>query len=355
MASATPSTPIRFGIVFNCTNQQPWSQPWEQIYEEVLAQAAAAEEMGYAHVWLTEHHFLENGYCPSLLTVASAIAARTSRIRIGTWVLLLPLHNALRVAEDAAAVDVISKGRLILGVGLGYRIEEFEALGVPREQRAARMEESVELLRLAWSQERFSFHGERYNVDDLTVTPRPVQAGGPRIWMAARGERPARRAARLGCPLALAAGGGRHELDLWRDGLRTQGKDPDDLEVLVSRNVYVTDDVEATKREILPFLTWDQEGATDLIRYYREAGDLKRDAAFFQNPQTKDTPRAWPIMGDADACTEQMEAMQADVPATDVHLTFANGMSHERKLHYMERFAREVLPRFAGRGLGAPR
>lgn len=143
------SRAVRFGISFDCTNPKPWFKPWERLYAEVVEQVQAAESMGYSHVWLPEHHFLENGYGPGQFAMLAAWAVRTSRINIGTWVLLLPLHNALLVAEQAALVDDLSHGRLILGVGLGYRLEEFRALGIRREERPARMEEGVEVLRLA--------------------------------------------------------------------------------------------------------------------------------------------------------------------------------------------------------------
>ncbi|MEE9284926.1 MAG: LLM class flavin-dependent oxidoreductase [Dehalococcoidia bacterium] len=345
MSQRSNNQGIRYGVVFNCTNPKPWFKPWDQHYQQVLDQAVAAEALGYDHVWLTEHHFLEHGYCPSLLTVAAAFAARTSRIKIGTWVLLLPLHNALRVAEDAAVVDLISKGRFILGVGLGYRVEEFQALGIPREERPTRMEEGIEVLRLAWSQDRFSYAGKHYQFDNLTVTPKPAQPGGPPIWMAVRGKRPARRAARLGCPIALAAGGGREELELWRNDLRSRGQDPDRFEVLVPRNVYVTDDPQATADELGPYLTWDREGPTDLVVHYREAADHPRDARLFRRPSDMAAPRSLQIVGDPDRCVGELERQQRDLPATDVVLTFANGLPHQRTLHYMERFAREVMPR----------
>ena len=335
---------VRYGVVFNCTNPKPWFKPWDRHYEQVLEQAAAAEALGFDHVWLTEHHFLEHGYCPSLLTMAAAFAARTSRITIGTWVLLLPLHNALRVAEDAAVVDLISKGRFILGVGLGYRREEFEVFGIPREERPSRMEEGIEVLRLAWSEERFSYSGRHYQVENLTVTPKPARAGGPPIWMAVRGKRPARRAARLGCPIALAGGGGMEEMQLWRDELTARGQDPAALEVLVPRNVYVTDDAEATAEELRPYLTWDREGATDLVVHYREANDHPRDAQLFRRPREMSAPRSLQIVGDPEHCLPELARQQSELPATDVCLTFANGLPHERTLHYMERFAREVMP-----------
>jgi len=161
------------------------------------------------------------------------------------------LHNALRVAEDAAVVDAISGGRLILGVGLGYRLEEFNVLGIDRKERVSHMEEGIEVMRKAWAQDRFSYTGEHYPLQNLTVTPKPVQPGGPPIWMAARGVKPARRAAKFACSLALAAGGGFEEHAVWERELRSQGRDLRDFQVMNYYDTCVTDDVEATKAELM--------------------------------------------------------------------------------------------------------
>ena len=332
----------RFGIVFNCSNPRGFRRPWPQVYGEVLDQAAAAEAMGYDHVWLTEHHFLDNGYCPSLLTTAAAIAARTSRIKIGTWVLLLPLHHPLRVAEDAAVVDAISGGRLILGVGLGYRIEEFEAFGVAREDRPALIEEGIKVLRLAWGPEAFSYHGRHYDFEGVDVTPKPSGGGLP-VWMAARGVRPARRAARLRCPIALAAGGGRAEYDAWARALREAGEDPDGYEVLVHTTMYAADDPDAARAELRPYLTEGAGGSDDLAVHYRRAADHPRDQRFFA-PRPADAGLRGPFVGSPEACARQIAELRAVVPATDINMTLANGLPHERKLRYMERFAKEVIP-----------
>ena len=129
---------MQFGLIYDFRNPKRWERPFPALYAEQLEQIAYAEQLGFDSVWITEHHFVEDGYTPSVLTMAAAIAVRTRRIRIGTWVLLLPLHHALRVAEDAATVDILSGGRLDLGMGLGYRVEEFAALGVDRRQRGRR-------------------------------------------------------------------------------------------------------------------------------------------------------------------------------------------------------------------------
>ena len=139
---------MNVGLMFSFRNPPKWKKPWADVYESQLAEIRLAEDLGYDSVWLTEHHFAEDGYSPSLLTIAGAVAATTRRVRIGTFLLLLPLHNAVRVAEDAATVDVISRGRLDLGIGKGYAPHEFLGYGIPSKERPSRFEEGIEVLRI---------------------------------------------------------------------------------------------------------------------------------------------------------------------------------------------------------------
>ena len=113
----------------------------------LLDQIAWGENNGFDDVWLSEYHFIEDGYLPSILPVAAAIAARTKRIRIASGVILMPFHNPVRLAEDIAVVDVISGGRLELGLGVGYKVEEFESFGAPFKERGARTNESLGIVR----------------------------------------------------------------------------------------------------------------------------------------------------------------------------------------------------------------
>src|SRR5712691_3791915 len=151
-------------------------------YREGLALAAEAERLGFDSVWLSEHHFFADGYTPSVLVHAAAIAARTNRIAIGTGVLLAPLHNPVRLAEDAATAQLLADGRLILGIAQGWRREEFDGLGVPYAGRHLRLEAIVGALRSAWG--------------EGPVTPKPDPA--PPIWIGGMSEPAVRRAARLG-------------------------------------------------------------------------------------------------------------------------------------------------------------
>src|SRR6185437_10664707 len=123
---------MRVGTIVGFQNPAPWRAEWTELYSSTLDFVREAERLGFDQVWLTEHHFADDGYCPALMPAAAAIAAQTSRIRIGTKVMLMPFHDPLRLAEDAAVVDVISGGRLELGIAAGYRLEEFSGFGIDR-------------------------------------------------------------------------------------------------------------------------------------------------------------------------------------------------------------------------------
>lgn len=334
---------MQFGLIYDFRNPKQWQQPFPQLYAEQLEQIAYAEQLGFNSVWITEHHFIEDGYTPSVLPIAAAIAARTTRIRIGTWVLLLPLHNALRVAEDAATVDILSNGRLDLGMGLGYRIEEFEAFGVDRRQRGRIMDEGVELIRRAWTDERVSFDGQFYRVKDIAVTPKPVQQPHPPIWLGARGERSARRAAQFRAPLLLV--GGREVYDAYAAALHDEGIDPATMPVLGSRPTIVADDPEQAWAAVRDHVHYTGSLYGD---WYREAADLPTDESrigrLVQDPEIR---RANYLIGNPAEVIAGIEAWRQQIPYT--HLIFTAtpaGMRTAQTTPWLERFAREVMPHF---------
>lgn len=193
-----PPSKLRFGLWYAFRNPAAWQVDYADLYAAHLRQIAWAETIGYDDVWLTEHHFCEDGHAPSILPLAAAVAATTRRIRIGTGVLLLPLHHAVRVAEDATTIDILSRGRFELGVGIGYRPQEFAGLGATLAARAARMDEGLEVIRALWSGQPVHYSGRHYQLDGIVLTPGPVQKPRPPLWVGGFAPAAARRAARLG-------------------------------------------------------------------------------------------------------------------------------------------------------------
>jgi alkanesulfonate monooxygenase SsuD/methylene tetrahydromethanopterin reductase-like flavin-dependent oxidoreductase (luciferase family) len=164
-------------------------------YPEFLAEALLGEALGFDSVWLEEHHGIREHYWPSPMVGLAGIAARTERILLGTDIIVLPFYHPVRVAEDAAMLDIMSAGRFILGAAIGYKPDEFALYQVPMEKRGARFEEAIQLIRLLWTAEEVDFSGQYYQVRNLKIEPRP--AHHLPIWLGGWGELSLERAARL--------------------------------------------------------------------------------------------------------------------------------------------------------------
>lgn len=189
--------PAKHGVFYDFRN--PAHEPWDRRYAQLLEQVRWVDEAGdFDGVSLTEHHFVDDGYSPSTMALATAVAAVTSRVQITTNIIQLPLHHPLRIAEDALTADIVSGGRFRLGLAGGYRQLEFEAFGVSTRDRATRMDEGVEIIRRAFSGEEFSFSGRHWDFPAVRVTPGTVRPGGPPIWLGGAATAAIERAARIG-------------------------------------------------------------------------------------------------------------------------------------------------------------
>ncbi len=176
--------------------RSPEGAPYSELYSAALEQIRWGDSLGFESVTLSEHHFAEDGFLPSPLVLAGAIAGATSRIGISISALLASLHHPLRLAEDLAVLDQLAPGRISAVLGTGYRPIEFEALGIDRAERGARLERAVVVMRQAWTGEPFDFEGVR-----VQVLPTPVTRGGPMLFVGGSTRIAARRAAKLGANL----------------------------------------------------------------------------------------------------------------------------------------------------------
>ncbi|HUZ85574.1 MAG TPA: LLM class flavin-dependent oxidoreductase [Candidatus Baltobacterales bacterium] len=197
---------MRFGIGMYSAQRPPGSErSYRDLYDDMIREAKLAEEVGLDSFWIAEHHFAEDGYAPSVIPICSAVLAATTRLVAGTAVIIASFYNPMRLAEDAIALDLLSGGRFILGLGTGYRPEEFAGMGIAPETDEARLDEIVEILEKAFSGAPFSHSGTYYEIPRLTVTPAPFTPGGPPMLLAGDGvvDRDAVRAAERGKPYMI--------------------------------------------------------------------------------------------------------------------------------------------------------
>jgi alkanesulfonate monooxygenase SsuD/methylene tetrahydromethanopterin reductase-like flavin-dependent oxidoreductase (luciferase family) len=245
---------VRVGLFVDLRNPPAWRRPWREHYESVLARLSAADSLGLDSIWLTEHHLFEDGYLPQPLTFAAALAVRTQRARIGTAILQAPLRPSIDIAEQAAIVDILSDGRLELGLGAGYRVPEWQAFGADVDgRRYELLEARAREIRAFWDQ------GE--------LLPPPVQPRPP-IWIGGEGPRAARMAGRLGEGLLALLP---DLLPIYRESLERAGHDPLSARMSGCANLILADDPERAWSIIKPHLDYQwnsyaryaSEGSTD--------------------------------------------------------------------------------------------
>ena len=202
---------MHIGLMMECDYREERSQ--EQAFDDVFATAGNAEEWGFDGVWLAERHFAPPGgirpvpsVVASPLIIAAAIAARTSRIRVGTAVLVLPLGHPVRMAEEVATIDNISQGRLDLGIGRSGLPWSYTGYDIPYSESRERFTEFFEVMQLAWTQEQFSYEGKYYTFQDVCLVPKPYQKPHPPLRYAATSRDTFAAMGKLGIPIFVGIG-----------------------------------------------------------------------------------------------------------------------------------------------------
>jgi len=195
---------MRFGLFGGARTKRAVGLGDSHGYQDFIEYVQEADRLGFHSLFMVEHHFTGQGQVSASMTLLAYLAARTQRIRLGTAVVVLPWHNPILVAEQAATLDLLSGGRFDFGVGKGYRKSEFEGFCIPIEEATERFDEAMEVIRRAWTSEgRFSHHGKRWHYDNVVVEPEPLQRPHPPLWLAAGSPESIRRAARDGYNLLL--------------------------------------------------------------------------------------------------------------------------------------------------------
>ncbi|MEM7016163.1 MAG: LLM class flavin-dependent oxidoreductase [Pseudomonadota bacterium] len=326
---------LRIGVCYDFRNPPDSGVSDQTLYAEIMEQVQWLDQIGADLVWFTEHHFVEDGYLPSWIPVAGAMAAVTKHVRFGTDICLMPFNHPVRLAEDLAFLDNISGGRIEVGIGMGYAPHEFKGFGFPVSRRVSLMNEGIEVLQRCFSGERFSYQGKRYQFEDVIITPGYVQEGGPPLWIAAMSKAGALRAAHYNTNF-LPQGLKKNAFDPWVDEVKNNGRNPADYRIGIIRSILVTEDRETD----WPLIRAAEKYRMKLYqRFFEESGDEGFGGRGEPVPQT------W-IVGNVEQCVTEIKQFIADFGITDiVSMAVPPGLRAEQMNNSLEKLFTEVVPR----------
>ncbi|MBM3526606.1 MAG: LLM class flavin-dependent oxidoreductase [Alphaproteobacteria bacterium] len=319
-----------------------------QGFKEYVDYCIEAEALGYTSIFTVEHHFTGFGQVSATLNLLTWVAARTSALRLGTAVTVLPWHNPVLLAEQAATLDLLSGGRLDFGVGKGYRQPEFSGFSIPMAEADERFEEGLEIILKSWtSEERFSHRGKYWRFDNIIVEPPTAQKPHPPIWMAAGSPDSIRKVARRGCKLLLDQHASNavtiERFNIYRKEVEAAGRRFDPMDVGVSRAFFVARTAEEKAKAVETRFANQQR----LVKAGTAPGE-KSTASLLSFDQTLEAAGESALFGTPDEIAAKIEGLRA----AGVEHLLLNGPTGS--LENLQAFARQVMPAFAGQPAARP-
>jgi alkanesulfonate monooxygenase SsuD/methylene tetrahydromethanopterin reductase-like flavin-dependent oxidoreductase (luciferase family) len=352
---------MRFGTFFFF--QAPPGHRHDEIIRRELEQIEWTEELGFDAAWLTEHHFIDYGLSVDPAALAASAATRTRRIRIGLAAAILPFHHPIRLAEQMALIDIISGGRLDVGVGRGNRPAEFAGYRIPQEQSRERFDECVEIMTRAWTEERVTFEGRFFTVPGVPVIPKPVQRPHPPLYQVCVSKDGIENTALRGWPMLNSVLFGPVDQlvanrDIYVDTLRKSGRSDAEVASLlrhwgVSRQIYVAPTDAQALEEARAAELWYQDSFRRFVLPERIEDAHPSLQPGFRAMAERLGQVTWEglvaetlAFGSPDTVARHIEVMRNMGVGQILCWMNFGGLPQDRVRRSMELFAREVMPRF---------
>jgi len=332
--------------------QSPSARSSKEIFDRGVELAVAAEALGYHNVWMAEHHFSTYGYLSRPIQLATYVAAKTKTLRVGTAVIVVPLHHPMVVAEEIATADILSGGRFDIGLGRGYQHYEFERFGLQLDEGRARFDESVDIIVKSFEGKPFTYDGKLYKLPETSLFPQPLQKPHPPVWIVAQSPYAIEATVRRGFNV-LTGGFGVSVEQLGEFGklftkVVSEVKPKEQPRVGVQRAVYVAEN-DADARDAAEHARWNMRVTLSLRNHYEKVEKGNAIATPAKNePSMEDLLERFLVIGSADTCIRQIKRLQELVGITHFNCSFWFGdMDQKRVLRSMERFSKDVMPAVA--------
>ncbi len=333
---------MRFGL-FGAAQAQRGGAPDVDSaagFKDYIEYVIEAEALGYESAFIVEHHFTGFGQVSATLNLLSWIGARTTTLRLGTAVIVLPWHNPVLLAEQAATVDLLSGGRLDFGIGRGYRHNEFAGFRIPMEDAGPRFEEAIDIITKSWtSNERFSFNGRYWQFDDIVVEPPTIQRPHPPFWQGAGHAESIRKVAARGHNLLLDQFASIDEtinrFNTYKAAMLANGFGFSPSQVGVARAFFVADTAEEKAAAVERRMT-----AQRRLHAISQRPDGNNTASIMAFSDTREASEESALYGTPDEICRKIERLQSQ----GVEYLLLNGGGTSRQ--NLQRFAREVMPHF---------